>query len=113
MSEALYAAYVTGSAGSNIVLFYISDTVVAGVDAGTGKYRGTAMRLPSGGLRGSVNLDVAPGQPLITGGVAPSTGHKIPIEFDLPPGFDSGMQTILIKTPIGPVNARFEKLMDI
>jgi hypothetical protein len=37
----------------------------------------------------------------------------IPIQFELPPGFETNTTTILIKTPIGPVNARFEKLLDV
>jgi hypothetical protein len=110
---ALYAVYVTGSAGSNICLFYVSDKTVAGIDAGSGKYRGSAMRLPDGGLRGAIELTVEPGHPLLTGGVAPPGMPPVPIQLDLPPGFDQGTSTILIKTPLGPVNARFEKLMDI
>ncbi len=112
MSAALYSVFVTGSAGSNIVLLYVDDKVVGGIDAGTGQYRGTAVRLPDGGLRGTVQLTVKPGQPLLTGGVAPEGMPAIPIQFDLPPNFDDA-RTILITTPIGPVNARFEKLMEI
>jgi hypothetical protein len=113
MPAALYNAYVTGSAGSNIVLFYVDDEIIAGIDAGTGKYRGVVQRLPNGGLRVIFQLTVAPGQPLLTGGVAEADMKPVPIEFELPPGFDDGAMTVLIKTPIGPVNARFEKLMDI
>ncbi|MCF8533073.1 MAG: hypothetical protein K9G48_08725 [Reyranella sp.] len=113
MPATLYAVYVTGVAGSNIVLLYVGDTVVGGVDAGLGKYRGAAERLPNGGLRGMVKLTVPPGATLITGGVAPPGMQEIPIEFDLPPGFDQNPTPILLKTPIGPVNTRFEKIMDL
>lgn len=112
MPAALYNVFVTGSAGSNVILLYIDDKIVGGIDAGTGKYRGTVQHLPEGGIRGTVSLTINPGQPLITGGVSASNAPAIPIQFDLPPNFDDA-RTILISTPIGPVNARFEKVMDI
>lgn len=113
MPAALYHAFITGSAGSNIVLLYIDDKVIAGVDAGAGQYRGTVQHLPSGGLRARLEIVATPGNPLLTGGVAPVGMPPISFEVELPPGFGDGRQTILINTPLGPVNARFEKSIDI
>ena len=113
MKKALYSAHVTGTSGTNIVLLYIGDDGhVGGIDGGRGKYRGTAEALPNGGLRASLTLAVAPGTMLITG--APSQGvSTIPIQFELPAGFDRSATTIAISTPVGEVKARFEKVMDL
>lgn len=112
MPAALYSAHVTGSAGSNVILFYLDDETIAGIDIATGKYRGAVQRI-GGGLRGTLSLTLQAGQALINGGVAPANMSPIPIQIDLPPGFDDGSKVVLIETPLGPVNARFEKLMDI
>jgi hypothetical protein len=113
VKPALYIAYVSGATGSNVILLYVSDNMIAGVDAGTGKYVGKGERLPNGALRGTVLLTVPAGIPLITGMPALEKATDLPISFELPPGFDSGNLTVPITTPLGPINARFEKFVEV
>jgi hypothetical protein len=113
MAKALYSVQVMGAAGRNIILLFIGDGRIAGIDVATGKYRGTTESLPNGGLRAELDLTVAPGTPLITGAAAPAGVSTIPIKFELPPDFGQGSSTVAISTPVGQVNARFEKLIDL
>lgn len=113
MKPALYIAYVSGVGGSSLILFYLSDTLVAGVDAGTGKYVGKAQPTPGGGLKGNITLTAPAGQPLITGAPPLEKPVDIPVSFELPPGFEKGESVISVTTPLGTVNARFEKMMEL
>ncbi len=113
MQRALYMAYVTGVAGSSVLVFYIGDGVIVGVDFGTGKYDGTFTEANDGGIKGLLNFTIAPGRPMITGGVAPAQAMPpIPIAFDFPKDFDKG-PVVTLQTPLGPVNVRFEKVRDL
>lgn len=112
MKPALYIAYVSGATGANVILFYISDEMIAGVDAGTGKYLGRGEWLPSGSLKGTVTLTIPAGIPLITGMPPLDKPTDIPISFELPPGFEAGT-TVEVTTPVGPINARFEKFVEV
>ena len=112
MTKALYIAYLTGVAGQSIGLFYIGDGVLAGVDVATMQYGGAYKTNDDGSLEGDVEYVLPPNVSLITGsppGLAPT---KISLKLTLPNGFHDG-RTIKIDTPLGPVNARFEKLKDI
>lgn len=113
MKSALYIAYVSGVSGSNVILFYLSDTIIAGIDAGTGKYVGRAELLPNGALRGALTLTAPAGIPLITGTPQLERPMDIPISFELPPDFEKGEIVVSISTPLGSVNARFEKFMEL
>jgi hypothetical protein len=112
VKRALYFVYATGQAGSSALMLYIGDGIVAGADAGTGRYEGTAAEKPGGGLSAVINFTIAAGQPMITGGTAPANMPPIPVTLDLPPGFDDG-RTIALKTPLGPLNVRIEKIRDL
>lgn len=113
MKPTLYTAFVSGAAGSNIILLYFSDTLMAGVDSGGGKYRGHGERLPSGSVKGTIVLTVPAGQPLITGMPPLTQPTDIPMSFELPPNFDDGKMVVPMTTPLGPVNVRFEKFMEV
>lgn len=107
-----YAAYVTGRAGNSIVLFVARDGVLVGVDMGGMKYDGTLSQNADHSFRCSIVYVVPPGTALITGAPAPSEAQRMPVEFQLPPEFWNG-QVVTIVTPLGPVNARFEKIRDL
>ena len=113
MKPALYTAFISGAGGSNIILFYLSESLMTGIDTGGGKYRGAGTRLPSGALRGNVILTVPAGQPIVTGMPPLTQSTDIPISFELPPGFDDGRTIVPIATPLGPINARFEKFTEL
>lgn len=112
MKRRLYVVFATGTAGSNMMMLYVGDGIIAGADSGMGRYDGSVEETPGGGLRGTIHLSVPPGRPLITGGVAPSNVPAIPIPFELPSGFDKG-NVVALQTPLGPLNLRFEILRDL
>ena len=112
MNRALYAAYATGVAGSSMLILYIGDGIIAGMDIGTGRYDGTFAEKPDGGIHGIINFTIAPGRPMITGGVAPPDMPPVAVPFDFPKGFDEG-NVVSMQTPFGPLNLRFEKVRDL
>jgi hypothetical protein len=112
MAKALYVAYFTGVAGQSLGLFYIGDGLLAGIDATAMQYDGFYQTNRDGSLEGIVEYVLPAGVSLITGapsGVAPT---RVSVKLNLPAGFDDG-RVITIETPLGPVNAKFEKLKDI
>ncbi|MGY3588509.1 hypothetical protein ACVIGB_002532 [Bradyrhizobium sp. USDA 4341] len=110
--KALYAAYLTGVAGQTIGLFYIGDGVLAGVDVGMMKYEGNYVVSEDGSLDGTLTYILPPGVPLITG-APPATGlTRVNMKLDLPSNFADG-RVVTIDTPLGRVNAKFEKLKDV
>lgn len=111
-ARALYAAYLSGAAGKSLALFYIGDGVIAGVDVGGVTYDGHATYEKDGSLQGAVRFTAPPGMPLITGISGPTNPTVVSIPISLPPGFADGAVT-RIETPMGPLNARFEKIRDL
>jgi hypothetical protein len=108
--DGFYAAYVTGHAGVGVLLLAIRGTTLVGVDAGGIKYDGQITPTERG-YHCTVLYIVPPGASLITGSPPPTDFQRIPVEFDLPKDFTHG-QIVPIVTPLGPVNAKFEKLKD-
>ncbi len=112
MTKALYVAYLTGVAGQSIGLFYIGEGVLAGVDVATMQYGGSYTTNPDGSLEGVVEYVLPAGVSLITGAPAGVAPTRISTNLKLPAGFADG-RVVTIETPLGPVNAKFEKLKDI
>ena len=108
--EGFYAAYMTGTAGTSVLLFVIKDWKLTGVDVGGMKYDGEVTEIKTG-FHCSVVYIIPPGASMITGSPPPTSPQRIPLNFDLPRDFANG-QTISIVTPLGPLNAKFEKLRD-
>jgi hypothetical protein len=111
MAKALYVTYFTGVAGQSIGLFYIGDGLLVGVDVATMQYDGAYKTERDGSMEGAVEFVLPPGVALITGAPAEAP-TRVSVRLYLPAGFDDG-RTVAIETPLGPVNARFEKLKDI
>ncbi|WP_398469749.1 hypothetical protein [Tardiphaga sp.] len=112
MTKALYVAYLTGVAGQSIGLFYIGGGVLAGVDVATMQYSGSYTTNPDGSLEGVVEYVLPAGVSLITGAPAGVAPTRISTSLKFPADFADG-RVITIETPLGPVNAKFEKLKDI
>ena len=111
--DGFYAAYMTGRAGVSMALFVLMKGKLVGVDAGGMKYDGTFEAKSDGtGYRCSVVYIVPPGRTLITGGPILSEARRVPLQFDLPINFSEGA-VIGIQTPLGPINAKFEKIRDL
>jgi hypothetical protein len=109
--DGIYAAYMTARAGNSILLLVIKDSKITGVDVGGLKYDGQFKETEKG-FHFSVVYLIPAGATLITGSLPPTSPQHIPLELDLPKDFANG-QTIRIETPLGPLNARFEKLRDL
>jgi hypothetical protein len=112
MGKALYVAYFTGVAGQSIGLFYIGDGVLAGVDVATMQYDGSYTTNIDGSLEGVVDYVLPAGVSLITGAPAGVAPTRVSVKLNLPAGFDDG-RVITIETPLGPINAKFEKVKEI
>ncbi|MCK1521924.1 hypothetical protein [Bradyrhizobium sp. 17] len=112
MPKALYVAYFTGVAGQSIGLFYIGDGMLVGVDVTTMQYDGSYETKPDGSLEGVVEYVLAAGASLITGAPASAAPTTVAVKLILPADFADG-RVITIETPLGPVNAKFEKVKDL
>jgi hypothetical protein len=112
MAKALYVAYFTGIAGQSIGLFYIGDGLLVGVDVATMQYNGSYKTKRDGTLEGVVEYVLPAGVSLITGAPAGVAPTKVSTKLTLPADFADG-RVITIETPLGPVNAKFEKIRDI
>jgi hypothetical protein len=109
--EGIYAAYMAARAGTSVLLFVIKDSKITGVDVGGLKYDGEIAKSQAG-YRCSLVYLIPAGAALITGHSPPTAPQRVPLEFDLPDNFANG-QTLRIETPLGPLNARFQKLRDL
>jgi hypothetical protein len=109
--DGFYVAYITARAGTGIILWIIRGSTMVGVDTGGLKYDGELARTEKG-FRCSIVYIIPAGATLITGSPSAAAPQRIPLEFDLPVDFTNG-QVISIITPLGPVNAKFEKLRDL
>lgn len=109
--DGFYLVYATGRAGHSILVVVIREGTIVGADVGGMKYDGT-IKDDGQGYVCSVVYVVPPGAVLITGAPAPTAPLRVPVSFNLPKGFADG-RVIGINTPMGPVNAKFEKVRDI
>lgn len=111
--DGFYVAYMTGHAGTSMLMLVIQHGIIVGADIGGLAYDGTIRDKGDGsGFRCSVVYNVPPSTELITGAAQSAEFQRIPIQFDIPRDFASG-QILQIETPLGPVNARFRKLRDL
>jgi hypothetical protein len=108
--DGFYVAYMTGRVGTSLLMIVISQGTIVGADIGGINYDGTiAPKADGSGYNCSVVYVVQPGTALITGAPAPTEPQRIPVQFDLPNNFADG-QIITIETPLGPLNAKFQKI---
>jgi hypothetical protein len=112
MAKALYVAYFTGVAGQSIGLFCIGDGLLIGIDVAAMQYDGAYTTKDDGSLEGAVQYVLPAGVSLITGAPAGVAPTRIKTNLNFPADFADG-RVITIDTPLGPVNARFEKIRDI
>jgi len=105
-----YSAYFAGTAGNSFGVFVFKEGLIAGADAGGGKYDGIYEVSDDGKtITGSVSFIIPIGHQTITGAAATTE----PISFDVPiklPTEINKNEVFRIETPAGPVNAKFEKI---
>ena len=108
--EGFYATYLTGAMGSSFAIFTFREGKIAGADIGAGKYDGTYTVDPKTNLVHCLIDFVLPvGQPSITGAMAQAEPLRLKVPLALPSTIDP-KEVFRIETPIGPVNARLEKI---
>ena len=111
--DGFYVVYMTGRAGTSVLMLVIKDGTLVGADVGGIKYDGTLLAKPDGsGFTVSVVYVIPAGAGLITGAPPPAAPQRIPLQFELPNSFADG-RVVTIETPLGPVNAKFERLRDL
>src|SRR4051812_42295206 len=111
--DGFYVAYLAGQAGTSMLMAIISNETFVGADVTGMQYDGTIKPMPDGaGYTCSVVYVIPPGVPLITGAPALTEPQRVPLQFILPVGF-ADKRIITIQTPLGPVNAKFEKIRDL
>lgn len=111
--EGFYATYFTGAMGSSLAIFAFKNGGIAGADLGGGKYDGTfTVDSNTGMVHCSVDFVMSLGQQSITGATAVNEPIKINVPLALPSTIDP-KEIFRIETPIGPINARFEKIRDL
>ena len=94
-----YVAYLTGRAGTSILMIVISNGTIVGADISGMKYDGTIAQKPDGsGYTCTVVYVIPPGVPLITGTTPATEPKRIPLQFDLPVNF-ADKRVITIETP--------------
>jgi hypothetical protein len=104
--DGFYVAYLTGRAGTSMLMLVISHGTLVG---GGMKYDGTIVqKSDASGYLCSVVYIIPPGIPLITGAPPAAEPQRIPLQFELPLNF-ADKRVITIETPLGAVNAKFEK----
>jgi hypothetical protein len=108
--DGFYIAYFTGVAGNSFAMFVFKEQVIAGADAGGGTYDGDFDVTPDGAhIEGKVRFALPVGQASITGAATSAEPLKIEVPLRLPTDFNA-TDVHRIETPIGPINARFEKV---
>jgi hypothetical protein len=108
--EGFYAFYFTGATGSSFGLLTFKKGIIVGVDVGGGKYDGTyTLDTEHMTARCIVDFVLTLGNQSITGAMAVTEPIRISVPVVLPIRIDPTTHH-RIETPIGPINARFERL---
>ncbi len=109
--KALFVMRFLGQVGLGEGVIYVGGGVVAGADAGGGRYDG-AYQVVQGRTRGTVRLAMnTPGGYLVTG-QALAIGQVIPIEIDWPSEFWNGQpQRVTVGGRV--VTVTLEKIRDL
>lgn len=107
--EGIYTAYLTGVAGQGMAMFVFKDGKIAGADVAglifSGNYDIAASRLV-----GEVSYRMPAGSVSITGASFQNISDNIVVPFSLPEEIDPN-ETYRVDTPIGPLNAKFVKIV--
>ena len=110
--DGIYAGYFSAVGGNGLVLFIIRQGIIAGADL-TSKYDGNYQwNEQKEEFEGSVNVRLNPGGMTIQGVPTGAQGLEYVLKLSLPLDF-SQRPYITLSTPLGPVNARFEKIRGV
>lgn len=106
--DGFYAGYFTGFVGYSVGVFVFKEGIVVGADGGGGKYDGEYNLAEDGKhIQAKMRFTLPVGHPSITGLSAGPAPMEVPLS--LPIEINSN-EVHRIQTPIGPINAKFEKI---
>lgn len=103
--------YFTGMQGSSLAFFYFGNGVIAGWDVGNGEYRGSYELNDTGSYSISIEILIPQDTATITG-LRSSQSMRIPYILTAPQDFLNGA-VLRLESPVGLVNARFEKKFEL
>lgn len=108
-----YVGYFTGATGTSLGMFIFKDGIIAGADIGGGMYDGSYQITDDGRhIEGTIAFGMPVGTQSITGATAASEPITIDIPIKLPTKISrNDVHTIM--TPLGAINAKFDKVRDV
>ena len=108
--DGIYSAYFTGVHGNSIAMFVFKDRLITGADVGGGLYEGHFDLTEDGkNIDARITFTLTIGGQSITGASAADEPVRVEVPLRLP-GEINKEDTFRIETPIGPINAKFQKL---
>lgn len=110
--DGIYAAYLSGKAGSGFAMLLFKDGKIAGADALGITFDGSFEVESNRETVLRVSVKSPPNVPLIQGGMTGPEGDAYEMLARLPANFASE-EFVRIETRYGPLNARLTKLRDL
>lgn len=111
--DGFYTAYFSGFAGNSLGMFVFKEGIVVGADAGGGRYDGEFTMTADGThIEAQIRFTLPVGNQSITGMSAEAEPISIEVPLRLPIEFNRN-DVHRIETPIGPINAKFEKIRNV
>lgn len=111
MIDGIYTAYMTGAAGQGMAMFVFQSGKIAGADLMGLTFHGE-YTVVDGRAIGTVCYSMPQGSMSITGAQFEFGSGEIVVPIDLPTEIDHAA-TYAIRTPIGPLNAKFVKNLSL
>ena len=111
--DGMYAAYFTGVTGNSMGMFIFQHGLITGADVGGGRYDGTYIVSENGSkIIGNVKFVLPVGNFSITGFAAETDPIVVDVNIDIP--IDLNRHDVhRIDTPLGPINAKFDKIRSL
>lgn len=107
--EGIYAAYMTGSTGQGFAMFVVRDGTIVGADPLGVTFDGAYAPTGNGDYSGTICVRVPPNGSTIQGVSVGPHGLTYEVTVSLPKSI-TDQEVMKFGTPLGPVNARMNKL---
>lgn len=107
--EGFYAVYFSGLHDAGFAMFIFSGGHIVGSDPMGVKFDGRYVPSEEGGYAALVAVDVPPNGTTVQGVTSGPTGLKYNVELSIPNKFWE-KDFLTISTPLGPVNAKFNRV---
>jgi hypothetical protein len=111
--DGIYAVYITGQSGNGLIMLVLKSGLVTGADVTGTLFDGSYISNDGGRnfyIQSSVNAP--PNGVTVQGVNTGPSGIIYNVNFVLPSNFDE-VDFLEIQTPLGPVNAKFQKLRSV